>query len=320
MALDKKNIYLAGGCFWGIEAYFSKLPGIVSAVSGYANGSTLNPSYEEICSGKTGFAETVFIQYAPLEISLEKILNHFFEIINPTTLNSQGNDTGTQYRSGVYYDDENDKAAILRVLRGEAKKYAVPVVTEVKKIENFYPAEEYHQKYLEKNPYGYCHIDMSKVKKYRRFKKPQEKEIKAKLNHIQYNITQESGTEMPYTGKYDNLFEDGIYVDIVTGEPLFSSADKYDSGCGWPAFSKPIEKRSVVEIHDDSHGMIRTEVRSDIGNSHLGHVFEDGPKDKGGLRYCINSAALRFIPLKDMEKEGYGDYLYLFKSKNQEKK
>lgn len=316
MAIENKKIYLAGGCFWGIEAYFSKLPGIMSAISGYANGKTENPSYEEVCTGETGFTEAVLIEYVPAETSLERILNHFFEIINPTTLNRQGNDAGTQYRSGIYYEDESDKTVILKILRKEAKKYAVPIVTEAEKIKNFYPAEEYHQKYLDKNPFGYCHIDMSKVKKYAKFKKPAENEIKEKLTDIEYTVTQQSGTEMPYTGKYDDFFEEGIYVDIVTGEPLFSSADKYNSGCGWPAFSKPIEKRNIIELEDDSHGMIRTEVRSDIGNSHLGHVFEDGPADKGGLRYCINSASLRFIPFKDMEKEGYADYLYLFKHKD----
>jgi len=308
-----KEIYLGGGCFWGIEAFYSQVPGILETKAGYANGKIKNPTYEQVCTGETGFAETVYVKYDPSAIPLEAVLNIFFEVVDPTTLNSQGNDTGTQYRSGIYYIDDNDRAVISAALRKEAKKHREPVVTEVKKLENFYPAENYHQKYLEKNPSGYCHIDMSLLQKYKKYKKLSEAELKKKLTTEEYDVTQKSATERAFTGKYDNFFEEGIYVDIATGEPLFSSSDKFNSGCGWPAFSKPIEKNSITELEDNSYGMARTEVRSSAGNSHLGHVFEDGPKDKGGLRYCINSASLRFIPLKDMEKEGYGEYVHLFK-------
>lgn len=314
---NTEEIYLAGGCFWGVEAYFSKLPGIIKTEVGYANGKTKNPTYEEVLIGDTDFAETVFIKYNPKEISLNDILSHYFDIVDLTTLNRQAYDVGTQYRSGIYYIKDQDREIIEKAVEQEQKKYKEPIVTEIKKLENFYPAEEYHQKYLEKNPNGYCHIDLSKmkkyVKKYEKYKKPSENELKQKLSDIQYNVTQKGATERPFSNEYDKKFDKGIYVDIVTGEPLFSSTDKYDAGCGWPSFSKPIDKSVLKEKEDKSLGMIRTEVRSAVGNSHLGHVFNDGPKDKGGHRYCINGAALKFIPKKEMQKEGYGEYLYLFK-------
>lgn len=304
-----KIIYLAGGCFWGIEAYFSKLTGVILTQSGYANGKIKNPTYQEVCSGKTGFAEAVQIEYNPEIISLETIIEHFIDIIDPTSLNCQGNDCGTQYRSGIYYTDEKERKEIAAILDREAKRFRNPIVTEIKRLYNFYPAEEYHQKYLEKNPQGYCHIDLSKVFKYQ--KKP-DKVLKNKLTDIQYKVTQKNATEKPFTSPYNTNFEDGIYVDIVSGEPLFSSKDKYDAGCGWPSFSKPIDKDFIKVREDNSFGMKRTEVKSKFGDSHLGHVFNDGLSDKGGLRFCINGASLKFIPLKDMQKEGYKEYLNLF--------
>lgn len=304
------TIYLAGGCFWGVEAYFSKLPGVIKTEVGYANGKTQNPTYEEVSTGGTGFVETVLVEYNSKEISLSDILSHYFGVVDVTALNRQAHDTGTQYRSGIYYVKEQDKKIIENVIKQEQKKYKKPIVTEVKKLEKFYLAEEYHQKYLEKNPGGYCHIDLSKVKKYI---KPNTDELKRKLIDIQYKVTQERATERPFSSEYEKNFDEGIYVDIVTGEPLFSSKDKYDAGCGWPSFSKPIDKKSIKEKEDDSLGMKRIEVKSKIGDSHLGHVFNDGPKDKGGQRYCINGAALKFIPKKDLQKAGYGEYLYLFK-------
>lgn len=304
------TIYLAGGCFWGVQAYFSKLPGVIKTEVGYANGKTQNPTYKEVSTGNTGFAETVYVEYNNKEISLPDILLHYFDVVDVTTLNRQAHDTGTQYRSGIYYTDEKDKEIIENVIKQEQKKYKKPIVTEVEKLENFYLAEEYHQKYLDKNPGGYCHIDLSKIKKYI---KPSPEELKQKLSDIQYKVTQEGTTERPFSSEYDNKFDEGIYVDIATGEPLFSSKDKYDAGCGWPSFTKPIDNKSIKEKEDYSLGMKRTEVKSKIGDSHLGHVFNDGSKDKGGQRYCINGAALRFIPKKDLEKEGYEEYLYLFK-------
>jgi len=305
-----KQIYLAGGCFWGIEAYFSKLPGVIKTISGYANGKTKNPGYEEVSSGATGFAETVLVEYDPKTISLKDLLNHYLDIVDPTTLNKQGNDIGTQYRSGIYYTNEADGLIIKKAVKDEEKRYKLPLVTEVKKLENFYEAEEYHQKYLDKNPHGYCHIDLSKVKKY---KKPKTEDLKKKLTDIQYKVTQENATEKPFSSLYDKATEEGIYVDITSGEPLFSSKDKYDAGCGWPSFTKPIKKKMLKEKTDASLGLTRTEVRSTFGDSHLGHVFDDGPSKDGGKRFCINGAALRFVSVKNMQKEGYGEYLYLFK-------
>lgn len=304
-----KKIYLAGGCFWGVQAYFSRVPGVVQTIAGYANGKSANPTYEQVSTGETGFVETVLVKYNQNEISLVDLLNHFFDIVDLTTLNRQAYDVGTQYRSGIYYVDENDGKIIREALANEAKKHKKPIVTEVKELQNFYEAEEYHQKYLEKNPSGYCHINLLKIKTY---KKPTKTELKNKLTDIQYKVTQENHTELPYSSLYDRTFDDGIYVDIVTGEPLFSSKDKYDAGCGWPSFTKPIKEKMVKEKIDNSMGMKRTEVRSSFSDSHLGHVFNDGPTDKGGQRYCINGNALRFVPVNEMKKQGYEEYLYLF--------
>lgn len=313
MQNETKKIYLAGGCFWGLEAYFSALAGVVKTTVGYANGCGENPTYKQVCKGDSGFAETVRIEYDPRRISLKDLINHFFDIIDPTALNKQSNDVGTQYRSGIYYVDEKDRKIIVDAIEKEQKRYKLPVVTEVKALESFYDAEEYHQKYLEKNPDGYCHIDLSKVQKYRTYQRPSDDDLLSKLDDIQFKVTRQNGTERPFTSEYEDNFDEGIYVDIISGEPLFSSKDKYDSGCGWPSFTKPIERKAVREKEDNSFGMQRTEVRSELADSHLGHVFNDGPKSEGGLRYCINGAALRFIPLKNLEKEGYGEYLYLFR-------
>ncbi len=310
-----KEIYLAGGCFWGVEAYMKKIYGVVDAIPGYANGKTENPKYEEVCHLDTGHAETVKVSYDPLKINLSTLLKYYFRIIDPTSLNKQGNDKGTQYRTGIYYTDENDKTIIDEELKDLQEEYSEKIVVENKKLENFFIAEEYHQKYLEKNPGGYCHINLSKANDViinkKNYAKPSDDKILEKLNEKQYMVTQKSDTEKPFTNEYWDKFEDGIYVDIVTGEPLFSSKDKFDSGCGWPSFSKPLVSEVVSYHEDKSFNMDRTEVKSRVGSSHLGHVFDDGPTDKGGLRYCINSASLRFIPISKMEEEGYG-YLISF--------
>lgn len=331
-----KDIYLAGGCFWGIEAYMSKIKGVIETKVGYANGETENPSYEEICNLDTGHVETVKVVYDSEIISLQRILEEFFKIIDPTSLNRQGGDIGNQYRTGIYYSDKKDLAIINKVFENEQKKYMNNIVTEIEPIDVFYEAEEYHQKYLEKNPRGYCHIDLSLIPKdildiedtttelvddynfydcsYKNFT-PEEKEARLKeLSQEEYEVTQNNATELPFSGKYNFHKEEGIYVDVVSGEPLFTSLDKFDSNCGWPSFTKPIAKDSMIEKKDTSHGMIRTEVKSKVAKSHLGHVFADGPKDKGGRRYCINSASLRFIPVSELEKEGYGEYVSLFKN------
>lgn len=318
-----KEIYFAGGCFWGVEEYFSRIPGVRDAVSGYANGQTENPTYEEVCSGLTGHAETVRVSYEPRIVSLETLTEQFFQIIDPTVRDRQGNDVGRQYRTGVYYADAADREILERLFAAEQKKHEQKLATELLPLENFCAAEEYHQDYLKKNPGGYCHIDFSALDGLkakappapeRKYAKPSAAELRKKLTPTQYAVTQEAATERPFANEYFDNRKPGLYVDVVTGAPLFSSEAKFDSGCGWPSFSKPIDPAAVAERHDDSYGMSRTEVRSQTGDSHLGHVFDDGPKDKGGLRYCINSAALRFIPYDKLDEEGYGEFKHLCES------
>lgn len=316
----KKEIYFAGGCFWGIQKYFSVIPGVIQTEVGYANGSTTNPTYKEVCSNITGHAETVKIVYNSEIILLDSLLDKFYEVIDPTTLNRQANDFGIQYRSGIYYMDEEDLNVIKHSIEELSKQYKKPIVVEIKKLENYYPAEEHHQNYLDKNPNGYCHISSKKIEEARKtslmnqtktFQKKSEEELKHILSDLQYQVTKHSHTEKPFENEYYNNFQEGIYIDITTGEPLFISTDKFESGCGWPSFSKPIDLHILKECMDHSFGMKRVEVRSKLGDSHLGHVFTDGPKNKGGLRYCINSASLKFIPKEEMEKEGYKEYLKL---------
>lgn len=317
-----KVIYLAGGCFWGLEAYMQKLNGVEDAISGYANGKTENPSYYDLKT--SGHAETVKVLYNPEIISLEDILAHYLRVVNPVSINKQGNDVGTQYRTGIYYTDEAEKAIIENVLAKEQTKHDKPIAIEVEPLRQFYEAEEYHQDYLEKNPGGYCHIDLSLADKpldkdeepiidSSRYIKPSDEDLKKNLTDIQYDVTQNSATERAFSHEYHDSFKRGIYVDITTKEPLFSSTDKFESGCGWPSFSKPISKDVVKYFEDNSHFMHRTEVRSRSGNAHLGHVFNDGPKELGGQRYCINGASLEFIPYDEMDEKGYGYLKYLVK-------
>ncbi|MDO4683842.1 MAG: bifunctional peptide-methionine (S)-S-oxide reductase MsrA/peptide-methionine (R)-S-oxide reductase MsrB [Lautropia sp.] len=327
-AMNTQTIYLAGGCFWGLEAYFQRIPGVIDAVSGYANGkSEQRPSYEDVVYRNTGHAETVKVTYDADQLSLDDMLQYYFRVIDPTSLNKQGNDRGTQYRVGVYFTDPADQPKIQAALDAEQKKYSRPLVVENLPLAHFHDAEEYHQDYLIKNPNGYCHIDITKADEplpskqggagkddsaaakgfnLATYQKPSDEVLKKLLSTEQYRVTQQAGTERAFTHEYDHLFEPGLYVDVVSGEPLFSSKDKYDSGCGWPSFTKPIESAAVTEHDDNSYNMHRIEVRSRAADSHLGHVFPDGPRDKGGLRYCINGASLRFIPLDRMEAEGYG--------------
>lgn len=312
-----KEIYLAGGCFWGVEAYMKKIYGVINAVSGYANGNTENPKYEDVVYRNTGHAETVQVTYDANKINLSTLLKYYFKIIDPTTLNQQGNDRGSQYRTGIYFSNEEDKKIIEEELKELQKKYTQKIVVECEKLKNFFVAEDYHQDYLKKNPNGYCHIDLSKANEIivdkNRYPKLTEEELRKKLTTEQYNITQNANTEMSFSNEYWNFFKDGIYVDVTTGEPLFSSKDKYNSMCGWPSFTKPITPDVVTYNEDKSFNMVRTEVKSRSGEAHLGHVFEDGPKDKGGLRFCINSASINFIPLSEMETTGYGYLIPLVK-------
>ncbi|MGL5259375.1 MAG: bifunctional peptide-methionine (S)-S-oxide reductase MsrA/peptide-methionine (R)-S-oxide reductase MsrB [Lachnospiraceae bacterium] len=311
------TIYLAGGCFWGVEEYMSRIPGILDARSGYANGSTNDPTYQDVITGKTGYAETVEVVYDSSVLPLDVLLQSYFKIIDPTRADGQGNDIGDQYRTGIFYTDDQELTTIETVVMSEQEKYTTPIRTEVTPLTGFYLAEEYHQDYLKKNPNGYCHIDVSSAEETslelainsKEYAVPTKEYLKEHLSDIQYRVTQENDTERAFSNEYFDNFESGLYVDIVTGEPLFSSEDKYESGCGWPSFTKPIIPDVVVEHTDTSFKMVRTEVRSRSGNIHLGHVFNDGPKEKGGLRYCINSASIEFIPYNELETRGYEQLL-----------
>ena len=324
---DEAEIYLAGGCFWGTELLMRNVPGVVSVEVGYSNGATKNPTYREVCNG-SGHAESAHVIYAPQYVSLTKILDVYFQSIDPTLINRQGKDHGAQYRTGIYFRNPADEETVKASLEKLQGSFFNPVVVECEPIKNFYRAEEEHQEYLLKNPNGYCHIsrnlidEQSKLKAAQEFSnkdfsrarvygKPDKNALK-NLSELQLAVTQEAATEPPFRNEYDEEFRIGIYVDVTNGQPLFVSTDKFDSGCGWPAFSKPIDKNVLEERTDNSFGMQRTEVRAKASGSHLGHVFDDGLKDKGGLRYCINSASLRFVPREKMKEEGYGEWVNLF--------
>ena len=308
---EQRIIYLAGGCFWGLEAYMERIQGVTDAVSGYANGKGDTTNYQLLHA--TDHAETVKVTYDPNKISLDKLLQYYFRVIDPTSINKQGNDRGRQYRTGIYYQNEQDKAVIEAALKTLQSKYQAPIQIEVEPLKNYVEAEEYHQDYLKKNPNGYCHIDIKKADEPliddKKYPKPSDTELKQKLTALQYDVTQGKHTERSFSNEYWDNFAPGIYVDITTGEPLFSSKDKFESGCGWPSFTKPIAAEVAEYQKDNSFNMTRIEVLSRSGHAHLGHVFDDGPRDKGGLRYCINSASIKFIPLDEMEKQGYGDLI-----------
>ena len=308
---EQQIIYLAGGCFWGLEAYMERIQGVTDAVSGYANGKGDTTNYQLLHA--TDHAETVKVTYDPNKISLDKLLQYYFRVIDPTSINKQGNDRGRQYRTGIYYQNEQDKAVIEAALKTLQSKYQAPIQIEVEPLKNYVEAEEYHQDYLKKNPNGYCHIDIKKADEPliddKQYPKPSDAELKQKLTALQYDVTQGKHTERSFSNEYWDNFAPGIYVDITTGEPLFSSKDKFESGCGWPSFTKPIAAEVAEYQRDNSFNMTRIEVLSRSGHAHLGHVFDDGPRDKGGLRYCINSASIKFIPLDEMEKQGYGDLI-----------
>lgn len=312
-----KEIYFAGGCFWGVEKYFSLISGVINTQVGYANGNIQNPTYQQVCRDGTGHAETVKIVYDENKVPLTFLLAMLYKVIDPTSYHRQGNDVGPQYRTGIYYTDATDAGVIRQSLQELQTHYQRKLAIEAKPLENYYPAEDYHQNYLDKNPSGYCHIHPSaftaalQAKPGPQYAKKSTEELKGQLSGLQFEVTQHGATEPPFKNEYNDNFEEGIYVDVTTGQPLFVSTDKFESGCGWPAFSKPIDESLVQEVRDTSHGMVRTEVRSKLGEAHLGHVFDDGPSDKGGLRYCINSASLRFVPKEEMRREGYEDYLKL---------
>jgi len=324
----------AGGCFWSMQSAFEKVYGVISVQSGYTGGTTRNPTYDTYAAG--GHVEAVQVLYDPSRVSYKDLLDTYWRHTDPTDNTGQFVDKGPQYRPVVFWLDDTQRreAEASKAALEKSGRFKAPIVTEIRKAEAFHPAEEYHQDYAKKNPGDYemyrSHSGRDQIlarywgpaalmdpaappsAKDGGYHKPGVEQLKKMLNPMQFEVTQQEGTEPPFNNEYWNNHKAGIYVDIVSGEPLFSSTDKFESGTGWPSFTRPLAPSNIVEKVDKSFMMVRTEVKSRYAGSHLGHVFDDGPMPTG-LRYCMDSASLRFVPVADMQKEGYGQYLYLFK-------
>lgn len=323
---NHRTAVFGGGCFWCMEPPFEALDGVIDVKAGYSGGEVSDPNYEMVSSGQTLHIESVQVVYDPDKITFSELLDTFWRYVDPTDSGGQFADRGDHYQTAVFYetDEEKKTAEDSKKALGESGVFSRPIVTAIRPLKPFYPAEDYHQDYYKKNV---AHYEAYKVGSGRagflantwkneppqkKYSKPSDDELRSKLTDLQYNVTQKEDTERPFANDFWDNEKEGIYVDVVSGEPLFSSKDKYDSGTGWPSFSKPLVKENVIEKKDTKFFTVRIEARSAAGDSHLGHIFEDGP-DPTGLRYCMNSASLRFIPVEDLEKEGYGEFVPLFK-------